>query len=164
MIEIPASMTRIDVRTQADVDRMVPPALAERKRVALVCTPSEPMTVDTISTGNGYPWVFCLNPNEIAWLIVQGGDDPMNPDWVRQLRDQAVAAGVPFALEWGEWAPSCNFSDIDRAGCEIGYFGADGKFVRGVKPYEGHMVRIGRDRSGCNLDGVEWDQRPEGVQ
>jgi hypothetical protein len=30
----------------------------------------------------------------------------MHPDWVRSLRDQCVAAGVPFFFKgWGEWAP-----------------------------------------------------------
>lgn len=31
---------------------------------------------------------------------------PMHPDWVRSLRDQCAAAGVPLHFkQWGEWAP-----------------------------------------------------------
>lgn len=42
----------------------------------------------------------------IAWVIVGGesghGARPMHPDWVRSLRDQCAAAGVPFFFkQWG---------------------------------------------------------------
>lgn len=41
--------------------------------------------------------------NGIDWVIVGGetgpGARPMHPDWVRSLRDQAKAAGVPFFLK-----------------------------------------------------------------
>ncbi len=47
---------------------------------------------------------------KIDW-VVAGGESglsarPMHPDWVRGLRDQCAAAGVPFLFkQWGEWAP-----------------------------------------------------------
>jgi protein gp37 len=42
-----------------------------------------------------------------AWCVVGGqsgsGAVPMNPDWVRWLRDQCLEAGVPFHFkQWGE--------------------------------------------------------------
>jgi protein gp37 len=42
----------------------------------------------------------------IHWVIVGGesgpGARPLHPDWVRCLRDQCVAAGVPFFFkQWG---------------------------------------------------------------
>ncbi len=46
----------------------------------------------------------------IDW-IVAGGESgtnarPMHPDWVRSLRDQCAAVGVPFLFkQWGEWLP-----------------------------------------------------------
>jgi len=54
------------------------------------------------------PWA---DPKEIPgldWVIVGGesgpGARPMHPDWARSLRDQCVAAGVPFFFkQWGEW-------------------------------------------------------------
>ena len=34
------------------------------------------------------------------------GARPMHPDWVRSVRDQCAAAGVPFFFKgWGEWIP-----------------------------------------------------------
>lgn len=46
----------------------------------------------------------------IDWVIVGGESGPharpMHPDWARSLRDQCVAAGVPFLFkQWGEWKP-----------------------------------------------------------
>ena len=51
------------------------------------------------------------------WVICGGESGPnarpMHPDWVRSLRDQCQAAGVPFLLkQWGEWHP------IDQGGCD----------------------------------------------
>lgn len=48
--------------------------------------------------------------NLLHWVIVGGESGPnarpMHPEWVRSLRDQCVAAGVPFHFkQWGEWAP-----------------------------------------------------------
>jgi protein gp37 len=44
----------------------------------------------------------------IDWVICGGesgrGARPMHPDWARSVRDQCVAAGVPFFFkQWGEW-------------------------------------------------------------
>jgi len=46
--------------------------------------------------------------SKIDWVIVGGesgpGARPMHPDWVRSIRDQCQAAGVPFFFkQWGEW-------------------------------------------------------------
>ncbi len=47
-----------------------------------------------------------LNLDEIDWAIAGGESGPaarpMNPDWVRSIRDQCVAAGVAFHFkQWG---------------------------------------------------------------
>ena len=47
-----------------------------------------------------------LNLDGINWVIVGGesgpGARPMHPDWVRDLRDQCMAAAVPFFFkQWG---------------------------------------------------------------
>jgi len=46
----------------------------------------------------------------IDWVIAGGESGPKarpaHPDWIRSLRDQCAAAGVPFFFkQWGEWAP-----------------------------------------------------------
>jgi len=47
----------------------------------------------------------------IDWVIVGGESGPkarpMHPTWVRSIRNQCIAAGVPFFFkQWGEWAPA----------------------------------------------------------
>lgn len=64
----------------------------------------------------------------------------MHPRWARDLRDQCVAAGVPFYFkQWGEWAPSLNASD------------GDGQAL---------MKRVGKRAAGRLLDGREWSEFP----
>ncbi len=80
----------------------------------------------------------------IDWVIVGGESGPqarpMHPDWVRSLRDQCQAAGVPFFFkQWGEWGTSCNMA-----------------------PYV--MYRIGKKAAGRLLDGREWNEIPSAVQ
>ena len=47
-----------------------------------------------------------LNLDGIDWVIVGGESGPgarvMNPDWVREIRDQCIDAGVAFHFkQWG---------------------------------------------------------------
>ena len=47
-------------------------------------------------------------PPKLDWVIVGGesgpGARPMHPAWVRSIRDQCAAAGIPlFFKQWGEW-------------------------------------------------------------
>jgi protein gp37 len=47
----------------------------------------------------------------LHWVIVGGesgpGARPTHPGWARGLRDQCLAAGVPFFFkQWGEWGPA----------------------------------------------------------
>lgn len=60
----------------------------------------------------------CTSPGKpfIDWVICGGESGhqarPMDPDWVRSLRDQCTAAGVPFFFkQWGAWAPCTNHPD-----------------------------------------------------
>lgn len=47
-----------------------------------------------------------LDLDGIDWVTVAGeagrGSQPMDPDWARDLRDQALAAGVPFYFK--QWS------------------------------------------------------------
>ena len=53
-----------------------------------------------------------LNLHGIDWVIVGcesgPGARPMNPDWVRDIRDQCGQVGVPFFFkQWGGSVKSC---------------------------------------------------------
>lgn len=111
----------------------------------------------------------------LDWVICGGesgpGARPMHPDWVRSLRDQCVAAGVPFMFkQWGEWAPG---DDIDAHGmCRHNYWEQDredGGAPRHEWPVsEGldfpilrtEVYRVGKKAAGRLIDGVQHDGRP----
>lgn len=84
------------------------------------------------------PWLS----DGIGWVIVGGESGPnarpMQPEWAREVRDQCVAAGVPFLFkQWGEWAPH---------------------------PNEWGMDRVGKKHAGRVLDGRTWDQYPSLIE
>lgn len=89
----------------------------------------------------------------IHWVIVGGESGPkarpMNPDWVRSLRDQCKAAGVPFLFkQWGEWAPDPDLPSELQESEELA-----GK-------WDGISHRIGKKAAGRLLDGVEHSADP----
>lgn len=100
------------------------------------------------------------------WVIVGGesGPDarPMHPDWVRSIRDQCQAAGVPFFFkQWGEWAQgetdpavvlwdSGRVHEIDPE--EWGDFSIKGNGVI--------LSKVGKKKAGRELDGRTWDEMP----
>lgn len=123
-------------------------------------------------TGIGNEW-------GIDWVIVGGESGPharpMHPDWARSLRDQCVAAGVPFFFkQWGEWELSLDRDRDDpdwRANYTTDYVDR-GKSrwlnLAGGQGFHGErfcvMRRVGKARAGRLLDGCEWNQLPGAVQ
>jgi len=60
-----------------------------------------------------------LDLTGIDWVIVGGesgpGARPMNPDWVREVRDQCLSAGVAFFFkQWGGLRPKSGGRELDR--------------------------------------------------
>ncbi len=60
-----------------------------------------------------------LDLNDLHWVIVGGesgpGARPVDPDWVRSIRDQCIAAGVPFFFkQWGGVRPKSGGRELDR--------------------------------------------------
>lgn len=89
----------------------------------------------------------------INWVIVGGesgpGARPMHPDWVRSLRDQCQAAGVPFLFkQWGEWVPM--LGQVDGVPVRDKATTTDG-WVMGL---------AGKKAAGRLLDGREWNEVP----
>jgi protein gp37 len=106
----------------------------------------------------------------IDWVIAGGESGPkarpMHPDWVRNLRDQCQAAGVPFLFkQWGEWTTAtrevCPDSSMSRN--KAIWLGQDGTQAKpsclGLdNPIA--VIRIGKARAGRFLDGREWNDLP----
>jgi len=96
----------------------------------------------------------------INWVIAGGesghGARPVHPDWIRSLRDQCQAAGVPFFFkQWGEWWPypdEINKMTVNRNTKEGGK----------VKRFENwYFERNGKKAAGRILDGQTWDELPQ---
>lgn len=92
----------------------------------------------------------------IDWVIAGGesghGARPMNPGWVKNLRDQCQAAGIPFHFkQWGHWSPDQPETDLHT------------KRIITVDDIEGatRLFGVGKGLAGRNLDGVTWDQFPQ---
>jgi protein gp37 len=70
-----------------------------------------------------------LDLSGIGWVIVGGESGPgarrMHPDWVREIRDQCMAANVPFFFkQWGGIRPKANGRELDGRewnGMPLGY-------------------------------------------
>jgi protein gp37 len=93
------------------------------------------------------PWMI---QGDIDAVILGGetgpGARPLHPDWVRSVRDQCAAAGVPFFLkQWGEYVPVDNNNPIGKHLTLIGKQWVD---------------RVGRKKAGRLLDGRTHDELP----
>lgn len=119
----------------------------------------------------------------INWVIAGGesgpGARPMHPDWVRSLRDQCQAAGVPFFFkQWGEWMPLIDNSlqsDKDMDAYLLGEYPVTGSRIQLLKKDGTHygkvflesfypihpMGKVGKKAAGRLLDGQEWNEFPE---
>ena len=100
--------------------------------------------------GYGVPAIKGLD-----WVICGGESGPkarpMNPDWVRAVRDDCAAAGVSFYFkQWGEWLPI--LGQVNGA-----------KIINNKRHFflEGEAVAwVGKKAAGRMLDGRIWDQYP----
>jgi protein gp37 len=108
----------------------------------------------------------------LSWVIVGGESGaharPMHPDWARALRNQCVAASVPFFFkQWGEWGPT------NYLGHGTHWAYGKGKFANwireqgawhesGIPGGSTVLARIGKKNAGRLLDDRTWDEMPEG--
>lgn len=104
--------------------------------------------------------------NGIDWVICGGESGsnarPSHPDWVRKLRDDCAAAGVPFLFkQWGEWAPAKEGRSVLGKTLTI----------QGIAPFTDkpkwtqfedgqQMARIGTKSAGRSIDGHVWNEFP----
>lgn len=112
----------------------------------------------------------------LDWVVVGGESGPkarpMSPRWVRNLRDQCAAAGVPFLFkQWGEWSPAMvrpsetsgqfAFGDYEHA---PDHFVRTDRYPRAFTSFGAHAIveRVGKKAAGRLLDGVLHDEYPRG--
>jgi protein gp37 len=106
---------------------------------------------------------------KLDWVVVGGesgpGARPMHPDWVRGIRDQCVAAGVPLHFkQWGEWTPGENVIHDRKYLTSIFWDGQWNPCTDDWITEEDHapiMYRVGKKAAGRLLDGEEWLEFPK---
>ena len=113
--------------------------------------------------------------SKLDWVVVGGESGPnarpMHPKWVRNLRDQCAAAGVPFMFkQWGEWAPSKTLPNDTLLAyerwCWISENGGDPDTMHHA-PFKDELAhhelmgKVGKKVAGRLLDGIQHDAYPE---
>jgi protein gp37 len=177
----------VSAERQQEADERIPHLLQTPAAIRFVsCEPLlGPIALTEIRgrNANGHEWMFdALRPDvspddgavSLDWIICGGesGKDarPMHPDWARSLRDQCVAAGVPFFFkQWGEWAPGeCADGPQTRTERVAYLFDNNWDFGR-LTPRaseETHrddapdVFRLGNKKAGRHLDGRIHDAMP----
>ena len=113
-----------------------------------------PEAEGAIERGEAYEFT----PSGNLDCVIVGGESgpgarPMHPDWVRSVRDQCAAAGVPFYFkQWGEWLwcetqPEKGKWENKWNGRSPGEDGAG-------------FYRVGKKAAGRTLDGREHNELP----
>lgn len=152
---------------QEEADRDIPKLLAVPAAKRFLSM--EPL-LGLVDLGFDLPW----RTPHVDWIIVGGesgtGARPMHPEWVRGLRDQCQAAGVPFLFkQWGEYHPSW-LHDPDIHLCVRTPEALHVSGGREYRPSEqfrligsdgwAGMCRVGKKAAGRLLDGREWNEVP----
>lgn len=176
LLQIPAALRYVSV------EPMVGPVALTRIRV------SDDHYIDALNgyQEQGHPNDIWPLDKTLDWVIVGGesgfaeGIRPMHPQWVTDLRDQCIAAGVPFMFkQWGEWVPrsDCYHTFEDGSDCasldpgctrwprviRLTYAGTDGRRLENTCTTgdDAFVQRVGKQFAGRLLNGVVWDQMPK---
>jgi protein gp37 len=121
----------------------------------------------------------------LHWIIAGGESGakarPMHPDWARSLRDQCQFARVPYLFkQWGAWGPSAPLNNDGAFDFSGAHALADDGTLYGPRDLEWpdgprrgeairahhdrahltNMYRLGKGKSGRDLDGRTWDEFP----
>lgn len=101
------------------------------------------------------PWLGSSQDGSLNWVIAGGESGskarPMNPEWAIDLRDQCVAADVPFHFkQWGHWGPmrKRQNSKVDT----VTFMGRNGRIAE--------LGKLGKHATGRRLEGRTWDGFP----
>lgn len=154
---LPNVILGTSIEDQPSADARLPDLLRcpAARRVVSVEPMLGPVDLWAMSDGSWYDWVIFGGEAGL-------GARPMHPEWARDLRNQCVAAGVPFMFkQWGDWVPDGNLP-----ACTI----PDGRhFDHHMSDVPGRhdeflvYHRVGKKLAGRDLDGRTWEQFPSEV-
>lgn len=97
-------------------------------------------------------------PSYVDWAVVGGesgpGARPMRTEWARSLRDQCVAANVPFLFkQWGAWVAPSQMPEDTFMSWDVAH-GNDACDI------DKDQWRFSKKDAGRLLDGREWNEFP----
>lgn len=164
----PVDLTRIDYGWQLEATLRDYKAWRGHAPVELEPSERHPKGTAFLDILNGYwddGWDVGKDAERLDWVIVGGESGPkarpMHPDWVRSLRDQCQAAGVPFFFkQWGRWIPLVDNGPLEPADR---YVGIDGAIRAGdwVEDTDVAMRPVGKGKAGHYLDNMVYQQFSE---
>jgi protein gp37 len=155
----------------------------EAVKTFMECADSIP--TGDLSSGEGNPardvlrgtwfdgWDSGEDGQKLDWVICGGESGPharpMHVEWARKLRDECVAAGVPFFFkQWGEWTPGENVdahSGLVQTATRLDdawiFSREDLANDEGLRDDEPDLYRVGKQAAGSLLDGCEWKEFPK---
>ena len=107
-----------------------------------------------------------LNLSGIDWVICGGESGhnarPVNPQWVRNIKNQCKKQDVPFFFkQWGEFKPYTP-EDIKKINKVVIFKDADVGITFPGAPEM--MIRTGKQLAGAKLDGKEYKEFPKCFQ
>jgi protein gp37 len=164
----------VSVEDQKSADERIPLLLETPAAVRFVSYEPALGSVDFAE------WLAASTPlrSGLGWIIAGGESGPnarpSHPDWFRSVRDQCVAAGVPYFFKrWGEWTSQSvdGRADLESTHviCPCGQYFAKGESAitrehvgSATHPKGGWYAirRVGKKAAGRLLDGREWDEYP----
>lgn len=133
------------VENQESADKRMPHLLANPAKVRfLSCEP-------LLGKLDLSAYVPAGKPSSVHWIIAGGESGPhsrpMDPEWVRNLRDFCRKRKIAFHFkQWGHWAPSVPDEEPKAKTVEVG------KNIT--------MVALGKGAAGRVLDGKTYDELP----
>jgi protein gp37 len=138
----------VSVEDQAAADERIPALLRTPAAVRWLSCEPQLGPID-LRLGDDY----ARRTHMLHWVVAGGesgpGARPMHPDWVRSLRDQCKAAGVPFFFkQWGNWLPALQDGAPEH---EPRIVNASDTPLHTTKRAAGRM-----------LDGRTWEEYPRG--
>lgn len=158
----------VSVEDQAAADERIPLLLQTPAAVRWIS--AEPLLGPMLLDGSGYH-VEALAGwwRHLDWVVVGGESGPQarpaHPAWVRTLRDQCDAAGVPFLFkQWGELLPITSATNADGLRFWPDDGGPTGRLeglpATAIEAHGREFSRVGKKAAGRLLDGVEHNGYP----
>ena len=152
MKSFPNVWAGVSIEDQATADERIPLLLNTEASVRFIS--AEPLlgpvdlllaAADSFSSMAGIHWV------------IAGGESgpearPMHPDWVRDIRDQCLTAGVPFFFkQYGSWGPRSLRDWLEK----------NRHWFPTPKPHGTAVWKNPVRLNGRLLDGREWNEFPK---